>query len=551
MAERVHQTQFTAPDRAMGEEDRILLTSVGVDIGSSTSHLLFSRLELEREDNRYVVTKREVLHQSEILFTPYVDQTTIDGAALGRFIHEQYQKAEIRREDVDTGALILTGVALLRQNARAIGELFAEETGRFVAVSAGDNLETTMAAHGSGAVARTDGTGLTILNVDVGGGTSKLALCREGRVEQLAAMDVGARLVVADERGTITRLEPAGALIGKAVGLDLAVGTSITQAQMRQMADYMADRLFEAICGDMSDERTRALMRTPALAFRLSEGEGQGEGSAFPLSLGEGQGEGVPGEGISPSPRPPVRLSSAAALGGRRSAVHLPLDGLTFSGGVSEFVYGREPASFGDLGQFLAEALRQRVQRSGIPLLEPAAGIRATVIGASQYTIQVSGSTIFLSPLDVVPLRNIPVVAPSFPWNGAELDPQAVKHAVRDALRRFDLSEAESPVALAFRWQGLATYRRIDAFCAGAMEGMRNSLNRGHPLVLVSDGDIGGLLGLHVQDHHGDAVPIVSIDGVELREFDYIDIGSLIPSSGAVPVVIKSLVFPASAAQRV
>ncbi len=238
---------FTAPDRAMGEEDRLLLTSVGVDIGSSTSHLLFSRLELERQDTRYVVTRRTVLHESEILLTPYVDDTTIDGAALGSFIRRQYEAAGLRREDVDTGALILTGVALLRENARAIGDLFAEEAGRFVAVSAGDNLETTMAAHGSGAVARSAETGQTLLNLDVGGGTSKLALCREGRVVELAAMDVGARLVVADGDGSITRLEPAGRQIGQALGLDLAVGGAISAEQMRAMADYMADRLFEAV----------------------------------------------------------------------------------------------------------------------------------------------------------------------------------------------------------------------------------------------------------------------------------------------------------------
>src|ERR1051325_10757444 len=143
---------FTAPDRHMAEEDRIVLTSVGVDIGSSTSHLLFSRLELERQDNRYVTVKRDVLYQSDILLTPYRGSETIDGQQLGEFIDRQYQEAGLDREHVDTGALILTGVALLRHNARSIAELFAGEAGRFVAVSAGDNLEATMAAHGSGAV---------------------------------------------------------------------------------------------------------------------------------------------------------------------------------------------------------------------------------------------------------------------------------------------------------------------------------------------------------------------------------------------------------------
>src|SRR5438270_12773832 len=162
----------------MAEEDRIVLTSVGVDIGSSTSHLLFSLLELERQDTRYVTVRRDVLYQSEILLTPYRGTTTIDQQALKTFIDRQYAQARLTRDQVDTGALILTGVALLRDNARAIADLFAEEAGRFVAVSAGDNLEATMAAHGSGAAERSAGADRTILNVDVGGGTTKLVICQ-------------------------------------------------------------------------------------------------------------------------------------------------------------------------------------------------------------------------------------------------------------------------------------------------------------------------------------------------------------------------------------
>jgi ethanolamine utilization protein EutA len=223
------------------------------------------------------------------------------------------------------------------------------------------------------------------------------------------------------------------------------------------------------------------------------------------------------------------------------------LDGLTFSGGVSEFIYGRQTEGFGDLGAMLAEAIRERAARTGLPVFEPAAGIRATVIGASQYTIQVSGSTIYVSPLELLPLRNVPVVAPDFPLNVTDFEPDQVREAIQAALRRFDLSAGETPVALALRWAGSATYRRLHAFCAGAVEAMRESLARGYPLVLVCDGDIGGLLGLHFQDDMGLSIPVVSIDGIDLNEFDYVDIGNLIATSGAVPVVIKSLVFPSAA----
>jgi len=485
----------------MAEEDRIVLTSVGVDIGSSTSHLLFSRLELERQDGRYITVKREVLYQSDILLTPYAGATTIDGASLGTFIDQQYAAAGLTRQDVDTGALILTGVALLRDNARAIAELFAGEAGRFVSVSAGDNLEATMAAHGSGAVALSETRG-AVMNVDIGGGTTKVVICRSGHTAELMAIDVGARLVAFDAEGAVTRLEPAGRDIAARLGLDLALGETIPADGLRRMATYMIDHLIAEI--------------------------------SVTAGGGVTPGDGVIGTGTGGS-----HLLRTAPLRDRTG-----IAAITISGGVAEFVYDRAGQTFGDLGPLLASELRARAAELGAPIVETSGGIRATVIGASQYTIQVSGSTIYLSPLDAVPVRNIPVVMPRFPWFAADFSAMTIRQAIEDALGRFDLLDAAVPVAVAARWEGSATYARIKAFCTGAVDAMQAHLAQGHPLILVFDSDIGGLLGLHFREEMRQEFPIISIDGVELREFDYIDIGALIPTSGAVPVVIKSLVFP-------
>jgi ethanolamine utilization protein EutA len=475
----------------MAEEDRILLTSVGVDIGSSTSHLLFSRLELERQDNRYVTVKREVLYQSDILLTPYRGETVIDERTLGDFVERQYAAAGLTREAVDTGALILTGVALLRENARSIAELFAAEAGRFVAVSAGDNLEATMAAHGSGAVTLSETRG-AVMNVDIGGGTTKVVICRDGHTSELMAIDVGARLAAFDEDRVVVRLEPAAKEIARRLGVSLQLGETVSETDLQRLAGYMVDHLLGEIAVDGAT-RASHLLRTSPLRDR----------------------------------------------GG--------IAAITFSGGVSEFIYGRAERTFGDLGPLIADDLRRRQSELGAPVLETPGGIRATVIGASQYTIQVSGSTIYLSPVDVVPLRNVPVVMPRFPWHASDFSAAGVADVIRDALNRFDLLEANGPVALAAQWEGSATYGRIKAFCTGAVEAMQPHVANGHPLVFVFDSDIGGLLGLHFREEMRLELPIISIDGVELREFDYIDIGALIPSSGAVPVVIKSLVFPHSA----
>jgi ethanolamine utilization protein EutA len=227
---------------------------------------------------------------------------------------------------------------------------------------------------------------------------------------------------------------------------------------------------------------------------------------------------------------------------------HVSVDQLTFSGGVSEFIYGREAGTFDDLGPLLAQEIRARIA-DFCPRLEPAnEGIRATVIGASQYTIQLSGSTIYVSPLDALPLRNIPVIAPALPLEHDTIDPTEVARAVESMLKRLDLYEGESAVAVFVPWRGSATFARLDAFCRGIVAGLQSVLARGHPLLLAGDGDVGGLLGIHLHKEMRIKNSIVSIDGLELKEFDYIDIGAMLESSGAVPVVIKSLIFPVNAA---
>jgi ethanolamine utilization protein EutA len=489
---------FSNTGRTFGEEDELCVLSVGVDIGSSTSHLVFSRIVLERLDARYVVTERESFYQSDILLTPYAGEDEIDAAALGLFLDRQYRDAKIDPDEIDTGALILTGVAVRRRNARAIGELFARQTGKMVAVSAGDSLESVMAAYGSGAVARSIRNGAPVMNVDVGGGTAKIAVCADGKVTDVTALDVGARLVVLDGERRIVRIEEAGRRFGAALGRTLAPGAIVGEDEGRALAGLMAEKLFEAMQGGAPEADGAALLRLDPLGYRGT------------------------------------------------------LSDVSFSGGVSEYIYdgkadnGGEANGFGDLGRELADALRARLLASGLQLARPDARIRATVIGASQYTMQVSGSTIFVSPLETLPLRNVPVIAPPLPLDD-DIDPAAIAEAIRSALKRLDLGGGTSPVALFVPWRGSATFRRLDDFCKGAAAGLAAVLANGHPIVLAGDGDVGGLIGIHYCEEMKIKNPIVSIDGLELKEFDYIDIGAILDTSGAVPVVIKSLVFPTSA----
>ncbi len=485
---------FSSKGRTLEGEDEIVILSVGVDIGSSTSHLVFSRIVLERLDSRYVVTTRETFYESDILLTPYTEEETIDAEKLGAFIQKQYGFAKVEPNEIDTGALILTGVAVRRKNARAIADLFEAQTGKLVAVSAGDSLETVMAAYGSGAVQRSARDKAMVMNVDIGGGTSKIAVCSDGKVIDLTAVDVGARLVVTDADGRITRMEEAGRQFGAELGLTLAIGATLKPEDARALAARMAERLFDAMRGDSPKVGASSLLRLDALAHRGD------------------------------------------------------IDAGTISGGVSEFVYGREKGSFGDLGPLLGQEIRARIDAWGPRLEKPSEGIRATVIGASQYTTQVSGSTIYVWPMEILPLRNVPVIAPDMRIDGEDIDAKQVAAAIKTVLKRLDLADGEKPVAVFAPWRGSATFARLDAFCRGIVDGLADVLAHGHPIVLVGDGDVGGLTGIHMREELRLDFPVVSIDGLELQEFDYIDIGAILDTSGAVPVVIKSLIFPSTAA---
>jgi ethanolamine utilization protein EutA len=481
---------FSSSGRTLAEEDRISILTSGVDIGSSTSHLVFSRIVLERLDSRYVIVSRETLYESDILLTPYAEGDTIDAAALGRFIDRQYRSAGIDPGKIDTGALILTGVAVERSNARAIGDLFAREAGKMVAVTAGDRLEAVMACHGSGAVARSLREQLAVLNIDIGGGTTKVGLCLDGRVVGQACLDAGARLICFDGRGRIVRIEAAARLYAAEAWCQLQIGGELDAACRQSMAEMMADRIIAAASGQSPSAGGASLLRTEPL-----------EAIAAPQRV-------------------------------------------IVSGGVAEYFYGRERNWFGDLGRELAAAMRARLEAEGIAIEQPDQAIRATVVGASQYTSQVSGSTIYVSPMSVLPLRNVPVIAPDLGIESEPVDSSRVVSAIRRARARLDLTNADKPVAIFAPWRGSATFDRLDAFCRGIAEALKDVIARGNPVVLAGDGDVGGLIGAHFHHELNLDCPIVSIDSLDLREFDYIDVGEILQYSGAVPVIIKSLVFP-------
>lgn len=476
--------------RYIWSQEHVELKTVGIDIGSSTSHLLFAEVVLQRHSqglsSRFVVIDRRILWRSPIMLTPFLPDGTIDAHSLEHFIKDCYKDAGFARSEIDSGAVILTGEAIKRRNARAIDELFADEAGKFVCATAGHILECRLAAHGSGAVRLSRERDQCVLHVDVGGGTTKLALIDRGAVLSSAAFALGGRLVATDGMGNWTRVDDSARLIADELGLSIGPDNLANEETRNILARRMAVVMADHILGTSLDQLGMRLMLTEGL---------------------------------------------------RRTAAPVAL---TFSGGVSEYIFGNEAKQYGDIAQPLARALTTELsRRSGLPLVDPGQRIRATVIGASQFTVQVSGKTIYMSDPSVLPVHGIPVVHVGRTAEEALNDLVA---AIQRGLTDLDL-EADARVAIAFSWQGDPDYHRLAATGRAIVAAMAPSGVRSEPLFLMIDGDIGRTFGRLLHHELGLPGQLVSIDGVQLHDLDYVDVGAMMTPPGVVPVVVKSLLF--------
>jgi ethanolamine utilization protein EutA len=423
-----------------------------------------------------------VIHRSDVILTPYSSERRIDTDALRQFIARSYAEAGWSPDDVDTGAVITTGEAARKENAAPIVTLFSGQAGKFVCATAGHHLESLLAAHGSGAVALSrDAATPVVLSVDIGGGTTKLAVCRNGRVEETAALDIGARVVSWDATGKIGAVTGAGARVAKEAGVRIAAGAAIDEHAADAIAERIADLALRVPLGNDFDDQS--LWLTEPLTTRG------------------------------------------------------PFHTLVFSGGVGEYINGLQDEEFGDLGLRLGRAIACRLD--SFEVLRPLESIRATCIGASQYSVQVSGDTLFLTDPALLPLRDLAAVA---------LRPQTANAgAIADEIRRgiARLDRDDGRFAIAVRWRHGTAYPALRELCAGIADGTRDLLAADGPLVVALDADLAGVVGQMLRDELGVRAPLVCVDQIALADLDFIDIGAVIPEKSVVPVVVKSLVFAA------
>ena len=475
--------------------DSHALLSVGIDIGTTTTQIVFSRLALADvarpgQIPRMAITDREILYQSPIVFTPLLDAETVDAAALKALLEREYSAAGVNPAQVETGAVIITGETAKKRNADEILRALSGLAGEFVVSVAGPNVESLISGRGSGAARWSQEHYGTVTNLDIGGGSANSVIFRSGNVIASAAMNFGGRIIEIDPvTGAITHLAEPALNVMIDCGLNLRTGSVPSLEELRRFTDRLADMALELI-----------------------------EGTSSPLAQ-------------------KLYLTPPVSVSGQGST-------LMFSGGIGHYYYNPIPITrvsdltiHDDIGQLLAESLRRHPSLSSYEIRPPAETLRATVLGASTQTVTLSGSTIW-AERSVLPLRNIPVIHPSFT---NDFSAPAVATAITEVVLRWDLDAAVDQFAVALDLTRKLDYDSLLELASGIKE-FAAELPAEKALVIVIERDYAQALGQTIKGMMPERSLLV-IDQVGLLEGDYIDIGTPLMDGRVVPLSVKTLVF--------
>lgn len=468
------------------------ILSVGIDIGTTTTHLVFSRIRIVDLAGRsavakFEITSREIIYESKVYFTPFVDETRIDLDRLKKLILEEYRSAGFTPHDIRSGAVIITGEAANKENAQEVARALEGLAGDFVVAVAGPDLEAILAGQGSGAQHRSRREGSIVVNLDIGGGTTNIAVFKCGNLWDVATFRVGGRLFTLDPYTQVLRsITPTARAYADYLGLKLEKGRPVCVRDVEKFCQCLVDILDEVV------ERRNL---SPLSKLGLVSG--------------------------------PLRRD-------------YKLEALIFSGGVGRFIYEKvpeNPFTFGDYGPYLAKFIRESSSMfKRYKVLRADHTLRATVIGAGVYSMRLSGSTIFLKGKEFLPLRNIPVALVVLDEHE---DLVSLEQKLREALRPFQNSYPVIAIAVAgWRQPNLEDIEHL----ARAVAAVKNN-GTDCPVVVVCEGNFGKVLGYFLQGYLGDRKDIICLDEIGLSGGDFIDIGKPLPWGEVIPVVIKTLVF--------
>lgn len=470
-----------------------VLHSVGIDVGTTTTQVIFSRLEVVNRSAisqvpHYEFTKREVLYESPVVFTPINFEGQIREDELLAFILEQYKAAGIEPKALESGAIIITGETSKARNARPAIMALSEKLGDFVVATAGPYLESIIAGQGAGASEISTEIKGRVLNIDIGGGTSNYAVFDCGDAEDAACLNIGGRLIELDSAGKVIRVHAPAKIVCESTFGSRFDPMTLTQANIKEVVRVMADLVYEVAIGQPS-----------ALAKKLM------------------MTDDLPQEGYQ---------------------------AVTISGGVGTCIYSPLPDhelfTYGDIGPLLGRAIAEHQGMQSLHLVEPKQTIRATVIGAGAHTLSLSGSTIWLKDV-ALPIRNIPVIQTKV--SGLDLNGDDLIDSWDYAIKQHDMDPSMDLYALNIPGDLPVLYKDIEK-CVDALAKFAQKHPSQLPFIILARQDLGRTLGMLLQPHLGGR-KLTVIDEVVTRDGDYIDIGMPLFGGEIVPVTIKSLAFPA------
>ena len=477
--------------------DKTAILSVGIDVGTSTTQVVFSKLQMDNAGGyfsvpRVAIVDKEVVYKSEVYMTPLKTDVLIDTDALRDIVAAEFRKAGYRPEDTDSGAVIITGESARKENSDAVLKSLSDFAGDFVVSAAGPDMESLIAGKGSGAWQYSMDHHCRVANLDIGGGTTNVVLFEDGETLARGCLDIGGRLICMNPQGIITKVSPAAAVMAQASGVSVSVG-------------------------DRCDElKLTAVTRQMAAALNAYLGVGTKDIDAILRQIK------TPGSSDFPVPE--------------------KVQAVFFSGGVADLIYheSADTWAYGDIGVLLGRAIRESRLFTDFQKMEPGETIRATVVGAGTYTTTISGSTITYSD-DIFPLKNIPVIKLD-----EELQEACFAGETEPVIRRIQWvlgQNDEEHFILAMPGKRNPGYTEMKRAAASIRQIMDRVQPPGEPILLVIESDIAKAMGQMIRQQPDLKRQGVAIDSIHVEDGEYVDMGKPMMNGMVIPVVVKTLIF--------
>ncbi|MBX9231388.1 ethanolamine ammonia-lyase reactivating factor EutA [Coprococcus catus] len=477
--------------------DKTAILSVGIDVGTSTTQVVFSKLQMDNAGGyfsvpRVAIVDKEVVYKSEVYMTPLKTDVLIDTEALRDIVAAEFRKAGYRPEDTDSGAVIITGESARKENSDAVLKSLSDFAGDFVVSAAGPDMESLIAGKGSGAWQYSMDHHCRVANLDIGGGTTNVVLFEDGETAARGCLDIGGRLICMNPQGIITKVSPAAAVMAQAAGVSVHIG-------------------------DRGDEKAlSAVTRQMAAALNVYLGVGTKDIDAILRQIK------TPGSSDFPVPE--------------------KVQAVFFSGGVADLIYheSADTWAYGDIGVLLGRAIRESRLFTDFQKMEPGETIRATVVGAGTYTTTISGSTITYSD-DIFPLKNIPVIKLD-----EELQEACFAGETEPVIRRIQWvlgQNDEEHFILAMPGKRNPGYMEMKRAAASIRQIMDRVQPPGEPILLVIESDIAKAMGQMIRQQPDLKRQVVAIDSIHVEDGEYVDMGKPMMNGMVIPVVVKTLIF--------